>query len=49
MDFQEVGGRSSAVVTKGLGFNRAGSMGQKRRLGLGITKNKADGLRFSGS
>ena len=49
MDFKEVGGRSSAVVMKGLGFNRVGSTGQKRRLGVGVVKNKADGLRFSGS
>ena len=38
MDFKEAGGRSSAVVTNGLGFNRAGGTGQKRRLGAGGDK-----------
>ena len=38
MDFKEVGGTSLAVVMNGLGFNKAGGTGQKRRSGAGVCK-----------
>ena len=46
---KEFSGSYERVVMNGLGFNKAGGTGQKRRLGVGMIKNKVDGLRFSGS
>ena len=41
MDFNEAGGTSSAVVTKGLVFNRAGGRGKNGCYVQGFVFNKA--------